>query len=154
MLRLATSRAALGRIYGGTIARERGQWALGGGHGARTATRVAGACVHNDSRRHPRAAENADYDNIVHKVKHLLHMETGPKAKKGDQTRNVFIYRYDPESANAKPHVQKFANVDVSKCSMILDILFKVKNEIDPSLTFRRSCRYVEAYAGANECFS
>jgi len=32
--------------------------------------------------------------------------------------------------------------VDLSKCGpMILDVLLKIKNEIDPTLTFRRSCR-------------
>ena len=32
--------------------------------------------------------------------------------------------------------------VDLSDCGpMVLDALIKIKNEIDPSLTFRRSCR-------------
>jgi len=34
---------------------------------------------------------------------------------------------------------------------MILDaLIFKIKNEIDPTLTFRRSCRRVSAASCAN----
>lgn len=33
-------------------------------------------------------------------------------------------------------------NVDLTHCGpMVLDALIKIKNEIDPTLTFRRSCR-------------
>ena len=50
------------------------------------------------------------------------------------------IYRWNP-SSNLKPTMQKY-NVDITKCGpMILDVLIKIKNEIDPTLTFRRSCR-------------
>ena len=32
--------------------------------------------------------------------------------------------------------------VDLNNCGpMVLDALIKIKNEMDPSLTFRRSCR-------------
>ncbi|KAI0988193.1 hypothetical protein GJ496_012017 [Pomphorhynchus laevis] len=51
------------------------------------------------------------------------------------------IYRYDPEQPDKKPALQDF-KVDLSSCgSMVLDALIKIKNEMDPSLTFRRSCR-------------
>jgi succinate dehydrogenase / fumarate reductase iron-sulfur subunit len=49
------------------------------------------------------------------------------------------IYRYDPESGE-NPRVDSY-EVDVSGVSMILDALIKIKNELDPTLTFRRSCR-------------
>jgi succinate dehydrogenase / fumarate reductase iron-sulfur subunit len=50
------------------------------------------------------------------------------------------IYRWDPD-AGANPRVDSF-QVDLDKCGpMVLDALIKIKNEIDPSLTFRRSCR-------------
>jgi len=40
-----------------------------------------------------------------------------------------------------KPKMQEY-NIDLSKCGpMMLDVLIKIKNEIDPTLTFRRSCR-------------
>merc|ERR1711902_239294 len=40
-----------------------------------------------------------------------------------------------------KPRMQEY-DVDLNKCGpMVLDALIKIKNEIDPTLTFRRSCR-------------
>lgn len=51
------------------------------------------------------------------------------------------IYRWNPEQPNQKPYVQTY-EVDLSTCGpMVLDALIKIKNEIDPSITFRRSCR-------------
>lgn len=51
------------------------------------------------------------------------------------------IYRWDPEVENQKPYVATYG-VDVSKCGpMVLDALIKIKNEIDPTISFRRSCR-------------
>merc|ERR1740138_1302427 len=50
------------------------------------------------------------------------------------------IYRWDPES-QAKPYISTYP-IDLNECGpMVLDALIKIKNEQDPSLTFRRSCR-------------
>lgn len=50
------------------------------------------------------------------------------------------IYRWNPHSEE-KPKMQTYS-IDVNKCGpMYLDVLFKIKDEIDPTLTFRRSCR-------------
>jgi len=50
------------------------------------------------------------------------------------------IYRWNPMN-KLKPKMQEY-NIDLSKCGpMMLDVLIKIKNEIDPTLTFRRSCR-------------
>merc|ERR1719183_370118 len=50
------------------------------------------------------------------------------------------IYRYDPEK-QAKPFLQDYT-IDLKTCGpMILDALIKIKDEVDPTLTFRRSCR-------------
>jgi succinate dehydrogenase / fumarate reductase, iron-sulfur subunit len=50
------------------------------------------------------------------------------------------VYRYDP-STGENPHIDSY-DVDMDNCApMVLDALIKIKNEIDPSLTFRRSCR-------------
>ena len=55
--------------------------------------------------------------------------------------RKVNIYRWDP-STGKNPRVDTF-EVDMDNCGpKVLDILFKIKNEIDPSLTFRRSCAH------------
>jgi succinate dehydrogenase / fumarate reductase iron-sulfur subunit len=54
--------------------------------------------------------------------------------------RRFQIYRYDPEG-QGNPRVDTF-EVDLDQCGpMVLDALFKIKNEIDSTLTFRRSCR-------------
>jgi succinate dehydrogenase / fumarate reductase iron-sulfur subunit len=50
------------------------------------------------------------------------------------------IYRYDPDSGE-NPRLDTFA-VDLDACgTMVLDALIWIKNNIDPTLTFRRSCR-------------
>lgn len=50
------------------------------------------------------------------------------------------IYRYNPES-DAEPRMQTY-NINLDECGpMVLDALIKIKNEEDPTLTFRRSCR-------------
>ena len=54
--------------------------------------------------------------------------------------KRLHIYRYDPDSGE-NPRVDTY-EVDTGKCGpMVLDALIKIKNEIDPTLTFRRSCR-------------
>jgi succinate dehydrogenase/fumarate reductase iron-sulfur protein len=52
------------------------------------------------------------------------------------------IYRYQPQDdAAARPYVEYF-EIDKSQCGpMVLDALLKIKNEMDQTLTFRRSCR-------------
>ena len=50
------------------------------------------------------------------------------------------IYRYDPDSKK-EPELQEY-NIDLKETGpMVLDALIKIKNEVDPTLTFRRSCR-------------
>src|SRR5262249_41504948 len=50
------------------------------------------------------------------------------------------IYRYDPDSGQ-NPRIDTY-QVDLDSCGpMVLDALITIKNEIDPTLTFRRSCR-------------
>jgi len=56
------------------------------------------------------------------------------------QVRNIQVYRWDPDSGE-NPRIDTY-QVDVSACGpMVLDILIRIKNEIDSTLTFRRSCR-------------
>ena len=55
--------------------------------------------------------------------------------------KKVNVYRWDPSNGQ-NPRVDTF-EVDMNNCGpKVLDILFKIKNEIDPSLTFRRSCAH------------
>ncbi len=52
----------------------------------------------------------------------------------------VQVYRWDPDSGQ-NPSTDTY-EVDLDSCGpMVLDALIKIKNEIDPTLTFRRSCR-------------
>ena len=70
-------------------------------------------------------------------------IEVGKYYKDKTNSKNlkkINVYRWDP-STNQNPRVDTF-EVDMDNCGpKVLDILFKIKNEIDPSLTFRRSCR-------------
>jgi succinate dehydrogenase / fumarate reductase iron-sulfur subunit len=50
------------------------------------------------------------------------------------------IYRFDPDHAD-NPRLDSY-ELDLDGCGpMVLDALLKIKNEVDPTLTFRRSCR-------------
>lgn len=50
------------------------------------------------------------------------------------------IYRFDPDQ-NSNPRIDIF-NIDMDKCGpMVLDALINIKDNIDSTLTFRRSCR-------------
>ena len=62
-----------------------------------------------------------------------------PDNADGAALRTVKVYRYDPETGE-NPRVDTY-KVDMTGVSMILDILIKIKAELDPTLSFRRSCR-------------
>ncbi|MBP6515053.1 MAG: succinate dehydrogenase iron-sulfur subunit [Steroidobacteraceae bacterium] len=54
--------------------------------------------------------------------------------------RRFRIYRWNPDSGQ-KPRIDNY-DVDLDACGpMVLDALIKIKNEVDSSVTFRRSCR-------------
>ena len=56
------------------------------------------------------------------------------------RTREFRVYRYDPDS-RAAPRIDSY-ELDLGRCGpMVLDALIKIKNEVDSTLTFRRSCR-------------
>ena len=59
----------------------------------------------------------------------------------GAQTlREYRIYRWNPDDGK-NPHIDTY-HVDTGDCGpMVLDALIWIKNIIDPTLTFRRSCR-------------
>ena len=55
--------------------------------------------------------------------------------------RKVNVYRWDP-SKNENPRLDTY-EVDMDNCSSkVLDVLNKIKNEIDPSVAYRRSCAH------------
>ena len=62
-------------------------------------------------------------------------------AKAGTKNVRTFrVYRWNEEDGQ-NPHIDEY-EVDMDSCGpMVLDALIKIKNEIDSTLTFRRSCR-------------
>jgi len=73
-------------------------------------------------------------DSRVRKGKHF-------SAPDGAANVKVFrIYRWNPDEGG-NPRIDTY-EVDLDQCGpMVLDAVIKIKNEIDPTLTFRRSCR-------------
>ena len=70
-------------------------------------------------------------------------VKDGKKYPLDSESRNkksFKIYRWDPEK-NENPRYDLY-EIDLDKCGpMVLDALIKIKDEIDSTLTFRRSCR-------------
>jgi succinate dehydrogenase / fumarate reductase iron-sulfur subunit len=65
---------------------------------------------------------------------------TEANGKRAKGTKQFKVYRYDPDK-DENPRIDTYT-VDLASCGpMVLDALIKIKNEIDPTLTFRRSCR-------------
>ena len=64
------------------------------------------------------------------------------KDKTGSKNiRKVNIYRWDP-SNDENPRIDTY-EVDMDNCpSKVLDLLNKIKNEIDSSIAYRRSCAH------------
>ena len=63
-----------------------------------------------------------------------------PASKEATNIKKFKIYRWDPED-DKNPRIDTY-DIDLDNCGpMALDAIIKIKNEIDPSLTFRRSCR-------------
>ncbi|MBI1237735.1 MAG: succinate dehydrogenase iron-sulfur subunit [Alphaproteobacteria bacterium] len=65
-----------------------------------------------------------------------------PKTEGGKKAalKEFKVYRWTPEDAK-NPRIDTYT-LDMGQTGpMVLDALIKIKNEIDPTLTFRRSCR-------------
>ena len=63
-----------------------------------------------------------------------------PAPEGAKRLKTFKVYRWDPESG-ANPRLDSY-QLDLDDCGpMVLDALIKIKNDIDPTLTFRRSCR-------------
>ncbi|XP_072175300.1 succinate dehydrogenase [ubiquinone] iron-sulfur subunit, mitochondrial-like [Diadema setosum] len=74
-------------------------------------------------------------------VVRLAQTAAAPHDQQAQKLKKFSIYRWDPDKDGDKPHMQTY-DVDLNTCGpMVLDALIKIKNEIDPTLTFRRSCR-------------
>ncbi len=62
-------------------------------------------------------------------------------APEGAKRSKAFrVYRWNPDTGE-NPQMDTYV-LDLDECGpMVLDALIKIKNEVDPTLTFRRSCR-------------
>ncbi|XP_016912860.1 succinate dehydrogenase [ubiquinone] iron-sulfur subunit, mitochondrial [Apis cerana] len=77
--------------------------------------------------------------NVFRQVRgfHISANQNAAEAK----LKSFAVYRWNPDKPDEKPYMQEY-KVDLNTCGpMVLDALIKIKNEIDPTLTFRRSCR-------------
>jgi succinate dehydrogenase (ubiquinone) iron-sulfur subunit len=64
-----------------------------------------------------------------------------PSQSQAAKTKTFHIYRWNPDTPSEKPRMQTYT-LDLNKTGpMMLDALIRIKNEVDPTLTFRRSCR-------------
>ncbi|XP_043579289.1 succinate dehydrogenase [ubiquinone] iron-sulfur subunit, mitochondrial [Bombus pyrosoma] len=76
--------------------------------------------------------------NVLRQVRRF-HISANQNA--AAKLKTFAVYRWNPDKPDEKPYMQEY-KVDLNTCGpMILDALIKIKNEIDPTLTFRRSCR-------------
>ena len=63
-----------------------------------------------------------------------------PAAAGAKRTRTFHVYRWDPDSPET-PRMDSY-EINLDNCGpMVLDALIHIKNDIDPTLAFRRSCR-------------
>jgi len=66
--------------------------------------------------------------------------ETYPSPSKGEKMRTFQVYRYNPDEQD-NPRFDSY-EINLEECGpMVLDALIKIKDEVDTTLTFRRSCR-------------
>jgi len=68
-------------------------------------------------------------------------LKIAARASSSNTMKTFKIYRWNPDDGQA-PVMQEY-KVDLSEMTgkMVLDALIKIKNEQDPTLSFRRSCR-------------
>ncbi len=63
-----------------------------------------------------------------------------PAPQGATNTKRFEVYRWNHDD-NENPRIDSY-DIDLDHCGpMVLDAILKIKNEIDPTLTFRRSCR-------------
>lgn len=70
----------------------------------------------------------------------LTEGKTWPRPEGATNLREFKIYRWDPDG-ESNPRMDTYF-VDLDDCGpMILDAIIWIKSKVDPTLTFRRSCR-------------
>ncbi len=75
------------------------------------------------------------------KVNYTVEFEQGLNDDQKKNMKRFDIYRSNPNDPEDRPKYVSYY-IDMNKCGpMFLDALIKIKDEIDPTLSFRRSCR-------------
>lgn len=76
----------------------------------------------------------------VAKTSRIVEGKIWPSTEGATLIGTLSAYRYEPEHVNP-PRIDTFF-VDLDVCGpMLLDALIWIKSRVDPTLTFRRSCR-------------
>ena len=71
----------------------------------------------------------------------LKRVSQDPNPSDQPRVKKFQVYRWNPDKPAEKPQMQTYS-LDLNKTGpMMLDALIRIKNEMDPTLTFRRSCR-------------
>ena len=82
----------------------------------------------------------ADVAELV-KTDYIVEFDQGLTEDQKKKMKRFEIYRANPNDPSDRPKFVSYY-LDMKKCgSMYLDALIKIKDEIDPTLSFRRSCR-------------
>jgi succinate dehydrogenase (ubiquinone) iron-sulfur subunit len=77
----------------------------------------------------------------IFKTNYTVEFEQGLTDQEKKSMKRFDIYRANPNDPADRPKYVSYY-IDMNKCGpMFLDALIKIKDEIDPTLSFRRSCR-------------
>lgn len=88
-------------------------------------------------------AATSTFSNVTRSLASVATSQQSPEThkKKEPQMKTFSIYRWSPDRPADKPTMQEY-QLDLNATGpMMLDALIRIKNELDPTLTFRRSCR-------------
>lgn len=81
------------------------------------------------------------FQNNAKSLIRIASVSQSTAAAEAPRNKKFAIYRWDPEQPGQKPYLKEY-EIDLNKTGMmVLDAIIKIKNEQDPTLTFRRSCR-------------
>lgn len=81
-----------------------------------------------------------DYQDIT-KSSYVVEYDQGLTEEQKKGMKRFDVYRANPNDSTDRPKFVAYY-LDMKKCGpMFLDALIKIKDEIDPTLSFRRSCR-------------
>ena len=75
------------------------------------------------------------------KVNYHVEFDQGLSDEQKKTMKRFDVYRANPNDPEDRPKFVSYY-LDMKKCGpMVLDALIKIKDEVDPTLSFRRSCR-------------